>query len=217
MVPRLMTPDLRVFLAANTTLAAPPLCPELPVHTATGSIELWQATEAFLGRTMPPPFWAFAWPGGQAIARHLLDHAKLVRGRSVLDFASGGGLQAIAAVKAGASRVTATEIDPLALEMMALNFAVDVEVSGADVVDTDGGWDVVLAGDVCYEKTMSERIVAWLRRLASRGALVLMGDPGRTYLPKDGLTAVATHDVPTTLDLEDRTSRRTVVWRVEAS
>jgi predicted nicotinamide N-methyase len=220
MVPRLMTPDLRAFLAANTTLAAPPLCPELPVHTATGSIELWQATEAFLGRTMPPPFWAFAWPGGQALARHLLDHSELVRGRSVLDFASGGGLQAIAAVKAGALRVTATEIDPLALEMMALNFAVgavDVEVSGADVVDTDGGWDVVLAGDVCYEKTMSERIVAWLRRLASRGALVLMGDPGRTYLPKDGLTAVATHDVPTTLDLEDRTVRRTVVWRVEAS
>ncbi|MFM2152552.1 MAG: hypothetical protein RL199_987 [Pseudomonadota bacterium] len=216
-----MMKDLRAFLAANTTLAAPPLCPELPLHTATGSIELWQATEAFLGRqNLPPPFWAFAWPGGQAIARHLLDHPELVRGRTVLDFASGGGLQAIAAVRAGAARVSATEIDPLALEMMAVNFAangVEVDVSGADVVDTDAGWDVVLAGDVCYERAMSERIVAWLRRLAARGALVLMGDPGRTYLPKDGLTAVATHDVPTTLDLEDRLSRRTFVWRVEAA
>jgi predicted nicotinamide N-methyase len=221
MVRRLMTKDLRAFLAANTTLAAPPLCPELPLYTATGSIELWQATETFLERpNLPPPFWAFAWPGGQALARHLLDHPELVRGFHVLDFASGGGLQAIAAARAGAARVTATEIDPLALEMMALNFAtsgVEVEVSGADVVDTDGGWDVVLAGDVCYEKTMSERIVAWLRRLSARGALVLMGDPGRTYLPKAGLTAVATHDVPTTLDLEDRTSRRTVVWRVDAA
>jgi predicted nicotinamide N-methyase len=141
-----------------------------------------------------------------------------VRGRTVLDFAAGGGLQAVAARMAGAARVVATEIDPLALEMMALNFAaggVEVERSGADVVGTDEGWDVVLAGDVCYERAMSERIVAWLRRLAGRGALVLMGDPGRTYLPKEGLTPVATHVVPTTLDLEDRTSRTTVVWRVE--
>lgn len=215
-----MPDELSAFLSAHTKLDAPPLCPELLLHLASGAIALWEQTELFTGRTgLPPPYWAFAWPGGQALARHVLDHPELVRGLTVLDFASGGGIQAVAAAKAGAARVVATEIDPFALAAIRANAGhnrVAVEVTSDDVIDRDDGWDVVLAGDVCYEKPMAERVERWLRRLAARGAFVLMGDPGRNYLPKSGLVEVARHLVPTTLDLEDRTSRDTVVWRVVA-
>ncbi len=217
MVPR-MSDGLRPFIVANTREAAPPLCPELRLHLATGAIELWERTEALVGRTgLPPPFWAFAWPGGQALARFLLDSPEVVRGRTVLDFASGGGVQAVAAAKAGAAAVLATEIDPFSVETIALNArlnGVDVTVTGDDVIDSDGGWQVVLAGDVCYERPMAERVMAWLRRLSARGALVFVGDPGRNYLPKAGMAERARYAVPTTLDLEDRLVRDTAVWQV---
>ncbi len=208
----------RRFIEAHTTLASPPLCPELRLLLATGAIELWEATEAFAqASNLPPPYWAFAWPGGQALARYVLDHPQAVRGRSVVDFASGGGVSALAAARAGAARVVATEIDPLALVALELNAGrneVALDIVSDDVTTRDDGWEVVLAGDVCYERPMAERVVRWLRACAKRGATVLMGDPGRNYLPSHGLVEVARHTVPTTRDLEDRESRETVVWRV---
>nr|WP_246462874.1 50S ribosomal protein L11 methyltransferase [Nitrospirillum iridis] len=196
------------------------MVPEVTLLTATEITPLWQATEDTLAaKDLPPPFWAFPWAGGQAVARHVLDHPELVRGRRVLDFAAGGGLIAIAAAKAGAAAVTAVEIDAYAIAATALNAdlnsvavtAVEIDVVGQPLPDID----VVLVGDVCYERPMALRVMAWLRGLAGTGVLVLMGDPGRTYLPKDGLTALATYRVPTTLELEDRTHRDSVVWRVE--
>jgi predicted nicotinamide N-methyase len=206
------------FVRAETALASPPLVPEIRLYLASEVTPLWEATEATLAASyVPPPYWAFAWPGGQALARHILDHSQMIAGRRVLDFAAGSGLTAIAAAKAGAASVAAAEIDPIALAAIALNAAanaVEVACIAADVCDTDGGWEVVLAGDVCYERPMAERATAWLRGLARRGAVVLLGDPGRAYLPREGLEALARYVVPTTLDLEDRTERETTVWRM---
>jgi len=206
------------FVVAETALAAPPLVPEIRLYLASEITPLWQATEARLAATgTPPPYWAFAWPGGQAIARQLLDQPALVAGRRVLDFAAGSGLAAIAAAKAGASAVEAAEIDPLAGAAIALNAAangVRVAWRQADLVGSDERWDVVLAGDICYERPMAERVMLWLRRLAGQGCLVLMGDPGRSYLPDRGLARLASHVVPTSRELEDRTERETVIWRV---
>src|SRR5690348_14239868 len=158
------------FVVAETALAAPPLVPEIRLYLASEITPLWQATEARLAETnTPPPYWAFAWPGGQAIARQLLDEPALVAGRRVLDFAAGSGLAAIAAAKAGASAVEAAEIDPLAGAAIALNAAangVAVAWRKADLVGSDERWDVVLAGDICYERPMAERVMPWLRRLA---------------------------------------------------
>lgn len=210
--------DHAAFVRAQTALAAPPLVPEIRLHLASEVTPLWQATEATLQETgLAPPYWAFAWPGGQALARHLLDHPDLAAGRRVLDFAAGSGLAAIAAARAGAVIAEAAEIDPLACAAIALNAeanAVRVECRAADLVGTAAGWDLVLAGDVCYERPMAERVAAWLRDLAGAGATVLMGDPGRAYLPSAGLAEVARFRVPTSRELEDRTERETVVWRV---
>jgi predicted nicotinamide N-methyase len=180
---------------------------------------LWQATEAELARTqLPPPYWAFAWAGGQTLARHILDHPELVRGRSVLDFGAGSGLLAIAAAKAGAAAVTAAEIDPFAAAAIGLNAALNgvaVAIEPADLIGRlPAPWQVVLVGDMCYERPLAERLTLWLRALAGAGALVLLGDPGRAYLPRDGLVELARHKVPTPLDLEDRTTREGVVWRM---
>jgi len=206
------------FVVAETALAAPPLVPEIRLYLASEITPLWQATEARLAETgTPPPYWAFAWPGGQAIARQLLDQPALVAGRRVLDFAAGSGLAAIAAALAGAAAVEAAEIDPLAGAAIALNAAangVRVAWRQADLVGSDERWDVVLAGDICYERPMAERVMLWLRRLAGQGCLVLMGDPGRSYLPDRGLARLASHVVPTSRELEDRTERETVIWRV---
>lgn len=212
--------DPRSFILANTQLLSPPHTPEIRLHLATELVPIWQKTEEELAsQGVPPPFWAFAWAGGQALSRYVLDHPETVRGKRVLDFASGSGLSAIAAAKAGASEVLATEIDRFAVAAMELNAqANDVEIvpSLADVVDTDQGWDTVIAGDVCYEREMSARVFAWLRRLAGRGALVLIGDPGRNYLPSSHLVEIAVYDVATTRELEDREVRRTNVWHVLA-
>jgi len=216
-----MPSDARDFVLANTVLAASPLVPEIKLHLAAEVTPLWQATEAALERhQLPPPYWAFAWAGGQALARHLLDHPELVAGRRVLDFGAGCGIVAIAAAKAGA-RVAAAEIDSFAVAALSLNSAangVDLAIETGDVLAQDGGgWDVILAGDMCYERPLAERLLVWLEVRARGGALVLLGDPGRAYLPKSGIAALARYVVPTPLDLEDRVARETTVWRLTAT
>ena len=210
----------RDFILENTELLSPPHTPELKLHLASELVPIWQKTEEELAaQGVPPPFWAFAWAGGQALSRYVLDHPETVRGKRVLDFASGSGLSAIAAAKSGASHVLATEIDAFAVAAIGLNAQVNqVEVTAEllDAVGTDQGWDTVIAGDICYEREMSARVFAWLRGLAGRGALVLIGDPGRNYLPSSHLVEIAVYDVATTRELEDREVRRTKVWHVMA-
>ena len=208
-----------VFIRRNTAIAAPPLVPEIRLHLASEVTPLWQATEETLARgAVPPPFWAFAWAGGQALARYLLDHPAAVRGREVLDFGAGSGLVAIAAALAGAARVTAAEIDHFAAAAIAINAQLNGVVLAAvtaDLLEQPAPfWPVVTAGDVCYEREMAERAAAWLRRRAAAGSLVLLGDPGRAYVPRRGLAERARYEVPTSRELEDRDRREAVVWRV---
>jgi predicted nicotinamide N-methyase len=209
------------FIRANTALIQPPLTPEIRLHLATEIVPIWKSTEEQLAaQGVPPPFWAFAWAGGQALARYILDRPKLVRDKTVLDFAAGSGIVSIAAMKAGAASASGVEIDDYAVVAMALNAGandVAIECIKQDLVGRDGGWDVVLAGDVCYEREMSARVFEWLSTLARRGAFVLIGDPGRNYLPKDDLEALQTYEVPTTRELEDREIRRTTVYRVSGT
>ena len=215
-----MTPlDPLHFVRRNTAIAAPPLVPEIRLHLAVEITPIWQATEETLSRTgLTPPFWAFAWAGGQALARFLLDHKGLVAGRGLLDFGAGSGLVAIAAAKVGADPVLAAEIDPFAAAAIAANAALneaELATTTHDLVDTaQTRWEIVTAGDMCYERTMADRLVPWLRRLAGQGALVLLGDPGRAYLPTSGLRERARYHVPTSRELEDRDFRDTVVWEV---
>jgi predicted nicotinamide N-methyase len=211
--------DPAIFVRGNTAVEAPPLVPEIRLHLATEITPIWQATEESLARSaVPPPYWAFAWAGGQALARYLLDHPATVAGRSVLDFGSGSGLVAIAAAKAGSRHVLAADIDPFAAAAIAANAALNdvrVDIATADMVGlADQGWGIVTAGDVCYEREMAERVTPWLRALAGDGALVLLGDPGRAYLPAAGLVEHARYLVPTSRELEDRDARDTIVWRV---
>src|SRR6266853_4983260 len=180
------------FVRQQTAITAPPLVPEIRLHLATQVTPIWQATEESLARNgLPPPFWAFAWAGGQSLARYLLDHPETVAGRTVLDFGAGSGLVAIAAAKAGAEFVLAAEVDHFAAAAIAANAALNkaaVTVTTADLIDTaDPRWEMITAGDVCYEQPMAGRVSAWLRALARSGSLVLLGDPGRAYLPPDGL------------------------------
>ena len=207
------------FVRDNTAVLAAPLVPEIRLHLAGEVVPLWQATEAELAeRGLPPPFWAFAWAGGQALARYLLDHPETVAGKRVLDFAAGSGLAGIAAAKAGAARVEAAEIDPFAAAAIGLNADLNeatVEVIAENLVERPNpGWEVVLAGDVCYERPMAEKVTAWLGALAAGGPEVLLGDPGRSYLPKAGLERVIAYAVQTSRELEDTDVRNAVVWRV---
>ena len=207
------------FILANTEITTAPLLPEIRLHLASDSMPLWQATEDELAEQgLPPPFWAFAWVGGQALARHVLDHPHLVAGRRVFDFAAGSGLGAIAALKAGARAATANDIDAFALAALCLNGRLNdvaFEQIGDDVIGRrDLDCDVFLAGDVCYEQPMAGRVADWLRQLAGDGVLVLLGDPKRAYLPDQGLEKLAEYWIKTTRDLEDRPVRRTSVWRV---
>lgn len=211
--------DPAVFVRQNTAIAAPPLVPEIRLHLATEMTPIWQATEESLAKNgLPPPFWAFAWPGGQALARYLLDNPDVVRGREVLDIGSGSGIVAIAAAKAGASRVTAAEIDHFAAAAIALNTLLNgamVTVETRDLLDrAAAGWGVALAGDICYEEPMSSRALALLRRIAARGRLALLGDPGRSYLPKDGLIELARYEMPTSRELEANDTSEGVVWQI---
>jgi predicted nicotinamide N-methyase len=192
--------------------------PEVVLHLADDAIALWVRTEQETGAQLPPPFWAFAWAGGQALARYLFDHPDLTAGRTVLDLAAGGGLVAITAAKLGAARVIATEIDPAALAALSLNAeanGVAVETILGDVLDGDGPCaDLVTAGDVFYSRDMAARMLAFLQRAASRGARVLVGDPGRAYVPEHCLTAVGSYEVPTTYDLESAVCKSTTVWEL---
>ena len=206
------------FIRAETRLLAVPHAPEIVLHLADEAIPLWKKTEEELDAMgLPPPFWAFAWAGGQALARYVLDHPDTVAGKNVLDFASGSGLCGIAAMKAGAASVLAAEIDPFALIAIGINAAandVAMTAHAGDLIGTDGGWDVVFAGDIFYEQGLAARVFDWLSALQGRGALVLIGDPGRSYLPKHRLETLASYQVPVTRALEDSEIKKSSVWRI---
>jgi len=210
--------DPRDFVLANTALIAPPLVPEIRLHLATEVVPLWRKTEEELeAEGVPPPYWAFAWAGGQALARYVLDHPESVAKKRVLDFGSGSGLLAIAAAKSDAAGVLAVDIDRFANAAIVLNAEANnarVDVRAEDVIDSDDGWQTVLVGDMCYERPLAERLLVWLHKLTARGATVLLGDPGRSYFPKSGVEKLETYRVQTTRDLEDREIRETSVYRL---
>ena len=212
--------DPESFIRANTRLRVVPLVPEISIYVADEAVPLWQKTEEELNEDgLPPPFWAFAWAGGQALARYVLDNAALVRGKSVLDIASGSGLVAIAAMKAGAREVTSADIDPFAGVAARINAeanAVTLTVSVDDFLRNSScaRWDVILAGDIFYERDTAELAFAFFAGHAARGATILIGDPGRSYLPKDKLKQLAEYRVPVTRELEDAEIKRTAVWTI---
>ncbi|PWE17671.1 nicotinamide N-methylase [Marinicauda salina] len=212
-----MALDPARFIDDNTRVRSAPLTPELRFHLADEALPVWEMTEEALGRIgLPPPFWAFAWAGGQALARYLLDNPEVVGGKRALDFACGCAIAGIAAARAGAARVEASEIDPFAVAAARANAAlnnVTIAAEETDLVGADRGWDVVLAGDVFYEAPAGGRIADWLAGLHARGATVLIGDPGRAFLPKDRLEPLARYDAPAGRDLEDRDVRLARVWR----
>ena len=215
----LSTPAARsAFILENTRLQSPPHTPELRLHLADEITPIWKLTEeALLEIGLPPPYWAFAWAGGQALARYVLDNPDVVTGRAVIDFASGSGLVAIATARAGATRVLAADIDGYCGEALALNARANGVVVGftdVDLLDAPPpAWaDVILAGDICYEKPLAERVLAWLAQARRAGATVLIGDPGRSYFPRTGLTLLAEYQVETTRELEDMAVKRTCVW-----
>ena len=209
------------FIRANTVLAAPPLVPEIRLHLATEIVPLWRSTEEELAQQgVPPPYWAFAWAGGQALARYVLDNPQFVRARTVLDFGSGSGLVGIAAAKAGAHSVLASDIDAFAATAIALNADANeasLVVTTADVIGEASAWQTILVGDMCYERPLADRVLAWLRECLSFGVEVLLGDPGRSYFPKTGVERLTTYRVETTRELEDREIRETGVYRLIAA
>ena len=205
------------FVREQTVLGRAPLVPEIALHLASEVTPIWQATETWLAaRNIDPPYWAFAWPGGQALARYVLDHPARVRGRRVLDFAAGCGVAAIASARAGAALVEAAEIDALAVAAIDENAAANevTVLAAGDVVGEPCRWDLILAGDVCYEVPMTAHVLPWLRRMAA-DCEVWLADPGRAYLPRSGLLPLACYVVPTTLELECRTERETWLYRLE--
>lgn len=209
------------FVEANTVLSAPSHVPEITLHLADEALPLWHRTEEELGAMgLPPPFWAFAWAGGQALARFILDHAHLVSGRRVLDVGAGSGIAAIAAARAGACAVTANEVDAFALAAIALNAranGVSLAVRGGDLLAGPADAEVVLAGDLFYERPLAERALAFLERAAADGADVLVGDPSRSYLPADALAPVMRYEVAVPCALEDAEVKRTTVWRLASA
>lgn len=210
--------DKNAFVRANTRPRPVPLAPEIELFVADEAVPLWHKTEEEIGEAgLPPPFWAFAWAGGQALARHVLDNAALVRGKTVLDLASGSGLVGIAAMKAGAASVTVADIDAFACAAATLNAAwngVALTTYQDDLLAEPhhGRWDVILAGDIFYERDTAQRAFAFLQHHATGDATVLIGDPGRSYLPRDKLRRVADYSVPVTRDLEDTEIKQTAVW-----
>lgn len=211
---------LEALIRRATRRLSPPLTPEIVIWGADDYAEIWSATEETLAsEALPPPFWAFAWAGGQALARHLLDNPHLAAGRRVLAIAAGGGVEAIAAAKAGASAVIANDVDPaaqVAVEMNAALNGVAVETSVADYLAGAPlpQADLILVGDAFYEKTMAEALEPILRAAAAQGALVLLGDPDRLYLPRSGLEPMARYRVPTPMALEDVAERHVVIYRM---
>jgi predicted nicotinamide N-methyase len=207
----------RDFIVANTRLTAPPLVPEVKLWLADEALPIWRKTEDELGAMgLPPPFWAFAWAGGQGLARYVLDNPLLVRGKRTLDFASGSGLVAIAAALAGAADAQASDIDAFAVAAIEANAAenrVSIAPRLENLIGADEGWDAVLAADVAYEKDLAEATTEWLASLARRGATILIGDPRRAYLPLDQLECLVDYRVPVTRELEDSEIKRVGVFR----
>jgi predicted nicotinamide N-methyase len=212
-----MRTDPRAFVLENTAVMAPPHVPEIRLHLADEAHDLWLKTEEELQKIgLPPPFWAFAWAGGQGLARYVLDHPETVRGKRVVDFATGSGLVAIAACMAGAASVLAVDIDPWVETAVALNAdanGVAVDFTQADIIGRDIEADVLLAGDVFYDQAFAAAIIPWFERLSASGITVIAGDPGRAYCPRDRLTPLEVYQVPVTRALEDSEVKRTVVWR----
>jgi predicted nicotinamide N-methyase len=207
------------FVRANTKLMAPPLVPEVVLHLAEESLPIWRKTEEELGEeNVAPPYWAFAWAGGQALARHLLDNAGGVAGRRVLDLGAGSGLGAIAAARAGAAAVLAADIDILARAAIRLNGAANgvmIATTGEDLLARGlPPCDVLLVGDLFYERDLAVRVSAAIEDAARAGAAILVGDPERSYFPRDRFERLAVYEVPVTRELEDGEIKRTAVWRV---
>lgn len=208
----------RAFVLENTRPQTPPHTPELVLRLADEITPIWRMTEEALEQIgLPPPFWAFAWAGGQALARYILDHPEIVAGKAVVDFASGSGIVAIAAAKAGATRVLAADVDVFcgaALEINTAANGVACDFTDQDLLDAPPpAWaDVILAGDICYEKPLAARVMAWLGAARAAGKTVLIGDPGRSYFPREGLEKLAEYQVPTTRELEDMEVKKTAVW-----
>jgi predicted nicotinamide N-methyase len=203
------------FILANTELLTPPLVPEVRLHLATEIMPLWRKSEEDLeAMGVPPPYWAFAWAGGQALARYILDNPEIVRGKSILDLGAGSGLVGIAAAKAGARSVLSADIDAYAEAAIALNASangVNIATTTADMIGSNGDWDIILVGDLCYERPIAEKLLTWLR---ARGGTALLGDPGRSYFPKSSVERLALYNVQVTRDLEDREIRETGVYRL---
>jgi predicted nicotinamide N-methyase len=212
--------SIEAFIAANTQLMTPPLVPEIRLHLAEASLPIWQKTEDELGEiNVPPPFWAFAWAGGQALARYTLDNPELLKGKVVLDLGTGSGLQAIAAKLAGATSVLATDIDPFSCAAAALNAkanGVDIETTSNDLLlqPPSAAFTAVLTGDLFYEKSLAENVTAFVEQAAANGALVLIGDPQRSYFPRGRFTKVAEYQVPVSRELEDAEIKTSAVWRL---
>ena len=209
------------FIRQNTSVMSPPLVPEIKLHLAHEAVPLWQKTEEELGEMgLAPPFWAFAWAGGQALARYVLDHSSTVENLRVLDLATGSGLVAIAAVQAGSASIVATDIDEFATTAAEMNSGlnqVKLEIKLEDVLNQQPPVaDVILVGDLFYEKTLAARCLTWLRLAQGQGAKVFIGDPGRSYLPKKQLEKLAEYNVPVTRDLEDAEIKKTAVWQLRA-
>jgi predicted nicotinamide N-methyase len=214
-------PDFRRFILENTSIQSPPHVPEIKLHLADEAHELWHRTEDELQASgLEPPFWAFAWAGGQGLARHVLDHPDCVKSKTVLDFATGSGLVAVAAHMSGAARVLAADIDPFSADAVSLNAGLNdcsLEHMANNLVGQDQGWDVILAGDVFYDRALAELLLPWFNALSARGADILIGDPGRAYLPKDRLAKLSEHQVQVTRALEDQDVRMTTVWRLKTA
>ena len=209
--------EARRFILDNTSILSPPHVPELRLHLADEAHDLWHRTEEQLGEIgLPPPFWAFAWAGGQGLARYVLDNPQILAGKHVLDFASGSGLVGIAAMMAGAKSVTCADVDPFSAEAAGLNAKLnnaELSVVTGDLVGSEIAADILLAGDVFYDREFAERLIPWFETLAASGTKVLIGDPGRSYVPKNRLAKLASHDVPVTRALEEAEVKHTTIWR----
>lgn len=213
--------DRRAFIRANTRALQPPLVPEVWLHLAEESVPLWQKTEEELGEmNVPPPFWAFAWAGGQALARYVLDNAELAAGKRIVDLGAGSGLCAIAAVLAGASDVLAADVDPFSFHAVSLNSelnGVQIRATSEDLLlASPPKLDLLLIGDLFYEKELSNSVLKWSAEVTAKGAMVLVGDPKRSFFPVERFEPVAEYSVPVTRALEDSEIKRTLVWRMRA-
>jgi predicted nicotinamide N-methyase len=211
-----MIPDRYAsFIAANSALRPVPEVPEISLYSADDAFSLWEAVERETGRSdQPPPFWAFAWPGGQALARYVLDHPEQVAGRRVLDLGSGSGLTAIACARAGAAAVLASELDPFALAAIELNATandVSIAVTGDVLAGSGQEAQVVLAGDIWYERRLAQQALGLLQRARARGADVLIGDIGRAFLPRPLMRELTAYDVPVIAELEDAAVKRVLI------